>query len=64
MPVKFLRLREAVKRHCRSLCTVRRWAAEGRIPVGKIGWAVAVDEREIEKLIEARAVPVRPDLAV
>lgn len=64
MSVKLLRLSEVSEVLGLSLHTVRRWASERRIPIVKIGRAVLVDERELGKLIEARSIRARSDIAV
>lgn len=64
MPIKLLRLREVANRLDLSLWTVRRWASERRLPVVKIGRSVFVDERELDRFCEARALPVRSGLAL
>lgn len=64
MAVKFLRLPEVAERLGLSLHTIRRWAAERRIPVTKMGRAVLVSETELAKFVEARTQRPRSDVSV
>jgi excisionase family DNA binding protein len=47
-----------------SLHTIRRWASERRIPTVKLSNRVLVDERELERFVEARVRDARQGFAV
>lgn len=64
MATKLLRLPEVKDRTGLSLHTLRRWASQRRIPTVRIGRAVFVPERDLDRLIEARKEPARTDVAV
>ena len=61
---KLLSLREVQKIVPVGLGTLRRYASQRRIPVVRIGRRVFVAESDLEKLVEARREPARPDVAV
>lgn len=62
--IQLLTLGEVADRTGLSLHTLRRWASERRIPVVKLGGRVLVGERELNRLIESRAIPARNDIGV
>ena len=43
--------------------TLRRWVSQRRIAVVRLGRAVRVDPREVERLIERGTVPALPERA-
>jgi excisionase family DNA binding protein len=47
-----------------SLHTIRRWASERRIPTVKLSNRVLVDERDLERFVEARVRDARQGFAI
>ena len=47
-----------------ALSTMRRWAAQRRIPIVKLGSRVMVRESDLQKLIEANSIAANGEIAI